>query len=352
MQFLEADEFIDLHRLHSLKLDGNQLPVVLENTFVHQTQMTYLNVARNRLAKITNTSFRNLTSLQELDISYNKLDKLEPLAMQHVASTLQKFSMSGNHFDLLVIRDVLQTLYQVNELHIAKMGIKELPEHFLPDKILKLNISSNNLTELTIDMFPKKLKELDISFNRLKGLSDRVLAKLGTLQSVNLSHNPWSCDLCHITPILSRINRTNLFKNSTCDFPKYLKGSSLTNLRLTDLTSCENHESDSENKQSVLGTNISTLLVGVLCFLVLLSFSVIYVVYSCMRRRTLNLREMEKRERERDMVSLSDPVAVFSKDNITFKFPLDLTENKVSVCTIDDIKRHSQTSCVPNGTVI
>ncbi|KAK9872306.1 hypothetical protein WA026_017111 [Henosepilachna vigintioctopunctata] len=71
-----------------------------------------------------------------------------------------------------------------------------------------------------------------------------------------------------------------------------------------------------------------------------------------MRRRTLNLREQEKRERERTNVSLSDPVAIFSKDNITFKFPLDLTENKVGVCTIDDIKRHAQTANVPNGTVI
>ncbi|XP_044750609.1 leucine-rich repeat-containing protein 15-like isoform X2 [Coccinella septempunctata] len=352
MQFLEADEFTDLHKLHSLKLDGNQFPVILENTFVHQTQMKYLNVARNRLAKITNTSFRNLTSLQELDISYNKLDKLEPLAMQHVAGTLEKFSMSGNNFNLLVIRDVLQTLYKVNELHIAKMGIRELPEHFLPHTIRKLNISCNNFTELTIEMLPKQINELDISHNKLKGLSDRVIAKLDTLKSVNLSSNPWSCDLCHITPILLRVNRTNLFKNSICDSPKYLKGSTLTILQLADLTSCKNSESGNENKQSVLGTNISTLLVGVMCFLVLLSFSVIYVVYSCMRRRTLNMREIEKREREREIASLSDPVAVFSKDNITFKFPLDLTDNKVSVCTIDDIKRHSQTSCIPNGTVI
>ncbi|XP_045471406.1 insulin-like growth factor-binding protein complex acid labile subunit [Harmonia axyridis] len=352
MQFLEADEFTDLHKLHSLKLDGNQLPVILENTFVHQTQLKYLNIAKNRLAKITNTSFKNLTSLEELDISYNKLDKLEPLAMQHVASTLQKFIMSGNNFNLLVIRDILQTLYKVNELQMAQMNIKEIPENFLPSTIRKLNISCNNLTELGVEMLPQQIKIIDVSHNRLKGLNDRVLAKLETLKSVNLSSNPWSCDLCHITSILLRVNRTNMFWNSTCDSPKYLKGSKLTNLRLAALTSCENLESGGENKQSVLGTDISTLLVGVLCFLVLLSFSVIYVVYSCMRRRTLNLREFEKREREREIASLSDPVAVFSKENITFKFPLDLTENKVSVCTIDDIKRHTQTSCVPNGTVI
>ncbi|KAL3276284.1 hypothetical protein HHI36_024087 [Cryptolaemus montrouzieri] len=352
LQFLEADEFHDLHKLHSLKLDGNQLPVVLENTFVHQTQLKYLNLARNRLAKITNTAFRNLTSLQELDISYNKLDKLEYIAMHHIAETLQKFRMSGNFFSLLTIRNVLQTLYKVVDVEMAQMGIKELPEDFLPDRIRKLNISHNDITELTIEMLPEQIVDLDASNNKLKGLNEKFISKLETLKAVNMNFNPWSCDLCSITSILLRINRTNFFKNSTCASPNYLKEIPFTNLRLADLTSCENDKTEEGNQQNTSKDNTSILLIGLICFLVFLLMSVIYVVFSCMKRRTLNLREREKREREMANFSLSDPVAVFSKDNITFKFPLDLTENRVSVSTIDDIKRHAQTAGIPNGTVI
>ncbi|KAK9872305.1 hypothetical protein WA026_017110 [Henosepilachna vigintioctopunctata] len=185
MQFLAADEFTDLHKLHSLKLDGNQFPVILENTFVHQTQLKYLTLSRNRLAKITNTAFKNLSSIEEIDISFNKLDKLEPLAVQHVSSSLKKFDMSGNNFNLIIIRDIIQTLYKLTDLGIAQMGIKELPEDFLPDRIKVLNISLNNLTELRLEMLPKQLAALDISMNKLRGLDETIILKFQTMNSVS-----------------------------------------------------------------------------------------------------------------------------------------------------------------------
>lgn len=108
MQFIPVDEFLDLRRLHSLWLDGNQLPVVLERTFANQRQMRTLCLARNRLAMITNRAFLNLSSLVELDVGYNQLDKMEGEVMVPLAESLERLVISGNHFPVEVVKLMLQ----------------------------------------------------------------------------------------------------------------------------------------------------------------------------------------------------------------------------------------------------
>ncbi|CAG9854825.1 unnamed protein product [Phyllotreta striolata] len=345
IQFLAEDEFQDLHRLHILKLDGNVLPVILEKTFVNQQQLKYLCLAKNRLAKITNTAFFNLTSLVELDISYNKLSKLEPVALSHVADTLQRLVISGNNFTLTLIKMVLQTLYRVWHLDISHMKIKSLPDRFLPDRIKKLNISWNNITNISVQALPRQLVELDLSFNAVKGLNESVLLKLEALQYANVSGNPWSCDLCHITSIIFRANKTNLFKNSLCASPPKLEGRKLVSLRFEDVTTCDSYDSERKMPSDKL-----SLLVGLICIIVCAICSIVFVVCSCVRRHSRNLARQRKRAMERGENDVGSASAVFSKGEISFKFPLDLTERKMSVSTIDEIKRDSQQS-LPNGTI-
>ncbi|XP_072389316.1 uncharacterized protein rdo [Diabrotica undecimpunctata] len=346
IQFLSEDEFHDLRRLHILKLDGNLLPVILEKTFIHQQQLKYLCLAKNRLAKITDTAFLNLTNLIELDISYNKLSKLEPFALTHIADTLQRLVISGNNFTVSLIKLFLQTLYRVWHLEIAHMKLSVLPEKFLPDRIKKLNISWNNITNLNVHSFPKQLQELDISFNKIKGLNDSVVVKLETLKYVNFTGNPWSCDLCHITAILFRINKTSIFKNSVCASPSRLVNKEIVNLRFEDITTCEVTNGSNDK----IPTDKLSLLVGLLCIIVFAIFSIIFVVCSCMKRHSENLERQRKRT-ERAENNIENATAVFCKGEISFKFPLDLTERKMSVSTIDEIKKDSQQS-LPNGTVV
>ncbi|KAJ8968719.1 hypothetical protein NQ317_019860 [Molorchus minor] len=323
-QFLAEDEFQDLHRLHSLKLDGNLLPVILEKTFVNQQQLRYLCLARNRLAKITDTAFFNLTNLVEMDISFNKLSKLESFALRHVADTLQR----------------------VWHLEVAHVKLKYIPDRFFPDRIKKLNVSFNNLTSFSVQTIPRQLQELDISNNQLQGLNDSVIIKLETLKFVNLSGNPWSCSLCHITSILFRVNKTDLFKNFTCASPKNLQGKQLTSLRLEDVTTCnsKHKEDDSSFSNNKLG-----LIIGLVCIVIFGICSIVFVVCSCVRRHSRNLERQRKRVAENAGNSLGTATAIFCKEEISFKFPLDLTERKMSVSTIDEIKRDSQQS-LPNGT--
>lgn len=343
MQFIASDEFRDLRRLHSLKLDGNQLPVVLEQTFVRQQELKYLCLARNRLAKITNTAFFNLSSLVDLDIGYNKLDRLEMVALQHISDTLQRLVISGNAFSLTVIRNILNTVFNVRDLGLAHMNLRVLPKGFLPDRIRKLNISANNITEVTPGCLPRQLLELDLSDNKLEKLHESVIYHVEDLQ-VTLRGNPWSCRMCDLSPVIFRLNRTNFLRNVTCASPKTLRGRFVSSLYLEELPGCK-----PPGKDVAKGAKVG-LVVGVAS---LVSFSLVCVTFtvcSCMRRRTRNAVREQKRMAELQENSLDHPIAIFAKGEISFKFPLDLTERKVEVSTIDEIKKDTQS--LPNGTGI
>ncbi|EFA03262.2 Chaoptin-like Protein [Tribolium castaneum] len=344
MQFIASDEFRDLKRLHSLKLDGNQLPVVLEHTFVRQQELKYLCLARNRLAKITNTAFVNLSSLADLDIGYNKLDRLEMQALQPVADTLERLVISGNAFGPNVIRNILNTVYNVRELGVAHMNLRHIPKGFFPERVRKLNVSANNLTELESGSLPRQLLELDLSHNDLQRLSESLILKLEDLHAVSLGSNPWSCRVCDLSSIIFRLNRTNLFRNVTCAAPKPLQGREISALHLEDLPGCKPPSQDAA-KTGRLG-----LVVG---FASLVSFSLVCVTFavcSCMRRRARDAVQEQKRLAELQENALDRPIAIFAKGEISFKFPLDLTERKVEVSTIDEIKKDTQS--LPNGTGI
>lgn len=348
MQFIASDEFRDLHRLHSLKLDGNLLPVVLEKTFINQQQLKYLCLARNRLAKITNTAFLNLTSLIELDISYNKLSKIESVALQHISDTLQRLVISGNSFPINVIKIVLQTLYRVWNLDLVQMKLETIPEKLLPDRIRKLNVSMNNISVINVEALPKQLQEFDLSHNQFKGLNERVILKLEHLKYVNLAHNPWTCTMCHLSSILLRLNKTNLFDGLRCASPKSLKGQQLTQLQQIPPCRPQNEDIDNENVDNRLG-----LIICLVCIIVLAILSIIFVVCSCVRRHANNVQRQQKRAAtaaiEIQENNLQSATAIFSKGEISFKFPLDLTERKMSVSTIDEIKKDTHQN-LPNGT--
>lgn len=350
IQFIEADEFIDAHQLRSLKLDGNMLPVVLDKTFLKQSRLRTLCLARNRLAKITKAAFLNLTSLVELDISYNKLVLLEEISLQPIAATLEKLVISGNAFSLPVLADIFHVAIKVRELEIADMELKEIPDG-LPANLLKLNVSGNSLQNISTQYLPKTLKSLDLSRNKFKGLDENVIQKFSELTEVHLINNSWNCDLCHITSILFRVNKSEAFYNLKCASPQTLKGRLLTSLNLEDISTC-NKEADAESGD--LASKIKNklgLIIGAGCLFLFLVFCITFVVYSCMRRHANRAQIEEKEKRYIRKEGLENATVIFdNKDEITFKFPLDLTERKLSVSTIDEMKKETHLNSLPNGT--
>lgn len=327
IQYLYYDEFQDLHRLHTLKLDGNMFPVILENTFVHQQQLKHLNLAGNRIAKLPNTALANLTSLLELDLGHNKLYKVEQLAFTHVASTLQKLTLSGNNLKMEGVKLVLDTVVHVVELGIAHLKLQKLHKGFLPDRITSLDLSGNNLTLLDTTMLPRQLKRLDLSHNNLTSL--KGIAVLERLEYVNLAGNPWRCDQC-----ISNLLHSPLSRNISCAFPTSLLGQPLTQLSVEELPLCgELREQSPENPSR-------GLFIGLLCILSFGFFSVVFVVYSCVKRHQNQALQREKRTAESRENHQYPP----SKSDITFQFPLDL----MAVSTIDDIKKDRMV----NGSVV
>lgn len=348
IQFLSHDEFQDLHRLHSLKLDGNMFPVILENTFVNQQQLKYLCLSRNRIAKIPDTALKNLTNLVELDIGYNKLYKVESVAFSHVSKSLRKLVISGNKFKLDIVKTIVDTVYNVVDLSVAHLKIEKIPRNFFPDRIKNLNLSGNNISEIYPEMFPKHLEILDLSNNKIKGLNDSAMLYMETLKTANIRDNPWTCELCHITDIFFRVNKTNLFKNATCAFPSVLDGKMLDRLNLEEIPPCGDFEYTEEDFEA---TSKRGLFIGLICIVTLAVSSVIFVVCSCVKRHNQNMAQREKRTAECQENNIDHVTTVFSKSQISFQFPLDLTERKLSVSTIDEIKRDERQG-MSNGSVV
>lgn len=231
---------------------------------------------------------------------------------------------------------------------MADMGFTDLPEGLLPDRLRHLNVSGNNLSTLT--SLPHQLVELDISRNKFRGLDQRVILRLERVKQLHVDHNPWSCDACHVGALLQRANASAAFHNLVCASPNVLANRTLSSLEAYDLRDCAGDFDD--DTDSFWDANVG-LVVGLACGAVFLAFCVMFFAYACAKRH--RAREVAiKRTAERSEAALEGTTAIFAgKGEISFKFALDLTERKVSVSTIDDMKqRDGQLQTLPNGTGI
>uniref|UniRef100_T1HAX6 Uncharacterized protein n=1 Tax=Rhodnius prolixus TaxID=13249 RepID=T1HAX6_RHOPR len=243
-KYLDSYEFRDLHKLVDLRIDGNHFPVILEKTFCSQGRLQSLTLARNGLAKVTTHAFDNLTSLVELDLGYNKLDKLEPTTFVPLADSLRIVKISGNNIDIGEFKYVLQVITKIKELSLADLEImtQDLPIGLLAHlaSLRFLNMSGNQLVHFPVQLLSPttKLIELDLSRNKFHGLDERLVARMESLQEVHLEDNPWACDLCHITPMMSRVNDSSWIKRAICALPYNLKGRRLDSLTMGMLGWC------------------------------------------------------------------------------------------------------------------
>lgn len=360
-QYLPYDEFQDLHKLKYLWLDGNHLSVVLEKLFVVQRQLERVSFARNRLAKVTNTAFFNVTTLQELDISFNSLYRLEPLIFHPLAESLQKLWISGNKIPVTDIKDVLHTIGHIRHVELAYMKFSEIPpDMFNNPKLQYLNLAGNNLSTIPIEIFKSlpNLIELDLTRNQFTGFSERIMTKLERIPIIHLQHNPWGCDLCNIVPMLHRLNKTvgKNFKSLKCASPRSLAERTLSTLHESDLKWCgEPDELDEENTLTNIFKKhglVIIIVVTSLGVLVILVGTIAIVRVCCFKRTTPNFYfEEDKRHSSQNQTQetvIDAATTVFGQNGeISFKFPLEMAEMKMSVSTID-VKKESN-KAVPNG---
>ncbi|XP_066995675.1 leucine-rich repeat-containing protein 15 [Anabrus simplex] len=373
-KYIASDEFRDLRKLQILQLDGNQLPVVLERTFGGQSDLQTLTLARNRLAKVTTTAFTNLTKLKELDLSYNKLDRLETTTFLPLAESLRSLELSGNLISISEMKYVLQIVSKLRDLSLADMALSELPLGFFVyhEHLRFLNLSGNHFVHFPVQILSPvpKLQELDLSRNRFRGLDERLIDRFDPIKIVHLHDNPWACDLCHVTPILSRINKSNgnTFKGLRCATPYSLEGRLLETLHRSALGWCSSSEGGfgymdgAGNGAAGISTGflgddsrLGLIAAGAAVLLLLLTGISLVAGIAYSRHHAAHYYTREDQRGPEQEAIFENPAAILSENgDIEYKIvPMDISKpkkKKVSISTIDGITKDPELHTLTNGT--
>ena len=282
------------------------------------------------------------------------MSKLDAEAFVPLVGSLQKLQLSGNYLSFSTIKLILKETVNVRELALSNMRLTDVPESFLPPGLLHLNISGNNLTNLSTSILPPQLLSLDMSRNKFLQLDEALLARLELIKSLKLEENPWMCNRCHVETMFHWINKSSFVKNVECASPNKLRGRLFSTLTIDELPPCSVKVPESISFASKVKEHIGVVIGGTSLVIFLIA-CILYVVFSCVRAQR-NRREAVDKEkgRSRREATLEDAVAIFDscKGQISFKFPLDLPERKVSVSTIDNMKKDSYLHTLPNGTGI
>lgn len=345
---ISSDEFSPLVNLRHMKLDGNQITTISSSVFIKQVELKRLNLARNGITKISHGAFDNLHNLTELDLSYNKLENPENGVLKPVAESLEVLILSGNHLSASALKNMLKNL-EILELRLRNCGLGDIPFRMFPESVEVLDLAQNHISAIATDAVPGNLQQLDISDNRLKGLDQDLLIRLDNVKNLKLDHNPWSCDLCHIVPLLERINRSAVIRNIECHQPYSTKAKKLGVIKRSELTWCTVSKTSDAN-YFLLGDDGQIGLIAAgssVCLLFLTVVGILAVLCYTRRHAAKYYTHEDKLAMEGDSIFDNHSPLFCDERELSFKFPLDSSEKKLSVSTIDEIKKEH---AITNGT--
>lgn len=351
IKYVVQQEFKDLLNLRYLKLDGNYIATIDADTFVAQSEMKKLSLAKNKITTVDPMAFNGLSNLTDLDLGYNRLEYADQNAFDPVSGTLNRLVLSGNHIDLNNLLNILLKL-PVRELHLAEMGLDVLPPQVLPNTVNVLNLGGNYLSSLSAQALPLELHDLDLSKNRFRGLNEEVVRRIEQMERVRLENNPWSCDSCHIVPLLERTNRSTAISDLKCVSPYTVEGKLLGNLKMSDLTWCNAATYETGDANFFLtgeDKGLGLIAAGGSVLLLFMTVLGILAVLCYSRRHAAQYYTHEdKLSGERDSIFDNNPSPLFGDEReLCFKFPLGNDEKRISISTIDEIKKEH---AITNGT--
>ncbi|XP_053204989.1 phospholipase A2 inhibitor beta-like [Panonychus citri] len=242
---LPSSIFEPLVHLNYLDLRGNRLKYLPVNVFSSQLSLVSLSIGKNFINRLELGLFDENLHLETLDLSENQLSFL-PVNLLSNNMILKTVDLSANSFDKIPFETLqgipsLQTLIlDENPLrklnhqsfpplpNLANLSIQHMPFLRSIDEVTfsylcsleRITIAHNPMLvsidpDAFLDMHKSpncsKLKEINLSNNRLTKLPQYALPWC-SLDSVDLSENPWQCDCdlrwlreCHHIVLNSKI---------------------------------------------------------------------------------------------------------------------------------------------------
>nr|XP_022907421.1 phospholipase A2 inhibitor-like [Onthophagus taurus] len=350
---ISPNEYDYLTKLKSLKLDGNQIHRLTGPHFQTLWELRKLNLAKNEFKEISRGAFKNLTKLNEIDLSFNDFEKIDSDIFQPFENSLEKLILNGNHLRPYKIKQLVQNLKVLKNLQLSECGLTDFEEeNFVPETLLTLNLAGNYLSMIPPESIPYSLIELDLSKNRFKGFREEVMQRIENTPKLKLDLNPWSCDLCYIFPLISRVNKSEIIRNLRCASPFHFENKQLGSIRTEELNWCSTptyQPTDAnlfflgdENKVGIIAAGASVVL------LVLTILSILGALIYSRRHAAKYYTHEEKRSPERESI-FENQTPLFDDKELSFKFPLDPPVKKISIATIDELKKE-QDLLQANGT--
>ncbi|XP_015590280.1 protein artichoke [Cephus cinctus] len=186
---LTAVTELPLRNLLLLNLAGNQLKRVSPETFKFLPNLQYLNLSNNPLYGGFPPIFPS--SLITLDISYTGL-KILPSVLFLNLESLEKISLAGNHLQEIV-DGTFQHLYNLSSIDLSYNAIETIKNSAFVGlvNLYELKLRGNRLTSFVGEHFNTGtgLEILDLSDNRITTISPTAFVIHPRLREIDLSRN-------------------------------------------------------------------------------------------------------------------------------------------------------------------
>ncbi|KAK0158723.1 hypothetical protein PV328_009695 [Microctonus aethiopoides] len=194
----------DLTALSILKLDGNKIVRLQEESFIDLPSLNRLYLARNLITEILPGAFQMLPMLRVLDLNHNLINRIHPeFFIQRTGSGLEELWIINNHLNHVnELRAIFEALPRLKFLDVSYNHLEEIPFGALRGHptLERLHLDHNRLTFLQRETFSTMpaLRELRLKNNSLTNLLEAPFWNLPGLKGLDLSENYFR----HIEPIL------------------------------------------------------------------------------------------------------------------------------------------------------
>ncbi|KJH44654.1 leucine Rich repeat-containing domain protein [Dictyocaulus viviparus] len=238
------------NNLSKLELDlrVNLIENISAYAFDGLSSLNRLSLAGNYIRNLEKNIWSGLDVLEEIDLGWNEIHELPNDVFLPVSTNLKTLNLRHNPLNSIPST----SLKNLRSLILSECPLKNFGEEQLKDytNLETIDVSKCNLTLIHPDTFinqKRSLKTLHLEHNKLNTLDPKIIEELHELELLDVSENPFICDVGIKDFIVAIENRykvaakegkdfTIVNANETlCDRPYTLRHQALLNINITDL---------------------------------------------------------------------------------------------------------------------